>query len=212
MLLWQNSTHKQYAFNTTIHLTNSIINHASQRLHSHDDMWRTTVIYAVTYASTVMIDNAMDTTINDNWCIAYARCPYHIIRRDGWQRYSLIHVHHEKWNIMPQNIDVVTLERGAASCLHNNPLYFIWYWIWTMNCIIGPSGWLFDCMLLGSNEWWGTYHFFDTAPDTSWVKSGLHELVSGDGDMENDGRCEFPSPITSNQRWTMHLLMSPSIF
>ena len=96
MLLWQNSTHKQYAFNTTIHLTNSTINHASQRLHSHDDRRRTTVIYAVTYASTVMIDNAMDMTINDNWCIAYARCPYHIIRRDGWQRYSLIHVHHEK--------------------------------------------------------------------------------------------------------------------
>ena len=44
-------------------------------------MRRTAVIYAVTYASTVMIENAMDTTINDNWCIAYAICPYHIPER-----------------------------------------------------------------------------------------------------------------------------------
>ena len=67
----------QQYITTTIHSTNSTINHASQGLHSYDDMRRTTVIYAVAYASTVAIENAMamDTTINDNWWYRICHMP-----------------------------------------------------------------------------------------------------------------------------------------
>ena len=91
--------------NTTIIL-------ASHRLHSCDNMRRTTVIYAV-----MMIQNAMDTTIG----ASHMPHTTSIIRRDGWytilcdttsniqHTYSMTVKHNAK------NIDVVTLERGVLA-------------------------------------------------------------------------------------------------
>ena len=41
---------------------------------------------------------------------------------------------------------------------------------------------------------------FDAAPRHEFSESGLHKLVSSDGDMDTDGRYEFPSPITNYDR------------
>ena len=104
------------------------------------------------------------------------------------------------------NRDTVRLERSVASVyttIHN----FIW--IWTMKCIILPSGWLFGCMLLGGNKWWGS-HIFGTALRHELSESWLHLLVSSDGDMENDGSVNSHHPLpTMNNKLTS---VSPGYF
>jgi hypothetical protein len=68
-----------------------------------------------------------------------------------------------------------------------------------MNSILGS--WV-DCSIAYSLEVMHVeeHSVFDAAPRHELSESGLHKLVSSDGDMDTDGRYEFPSPITNYDR------------